>query len=58
VSLRSLGGRGASATSHASWGGVVEKNGVGVHARPELGELRHGGWRTAPQSVRARSPPF
>ena len=38
VSLRLLGGRGASATSHASWGGVEERNGVGVHARLELGE--------------------
>lgn len=47
VSLRLRGGRGASVTSHASWGAVVEKNGVGVHARPELGGLRHGCWRTA-----------
>ena len=52
------GDRRASGTSHTCWGAVMEKSGVGVHARPELGELRHGGWRTAPQGVRAWSPPF
>ena len=57
VSLMFLGGRGVSAASHAGWGGVEVRNGVGVHARPELGERRHGGWRTAPQGFRVQSCP-
>jgi len=57
LSLRFLSGRGASAASHAGWGGVEVRNGVGVHARPELGERRQGSWSTAPQGIRAWSFP-
>ena len=57
VSLMLLGGRGVSAASHAGWGGVEVRNGVGVHARPELGERRHGDWSTASQGIRVRSCP-
>ena len=34
VSARLRGDRSASVTSHTSWGAVVVKFGVGVHARP------------------------
>ena len=50
--------RSVSGMGHTSWGAVVEKDGVGVHARP-----RHGGRCTAAgvygeAGVRVRSSPF
>ena len=58
VSAKLRGDRSVSGMGHTSWGAVVEKDGVGVHARP-----RHGGRCTAAgvygeAGVRVRSSPF
>ena len=58
VSAKLRGDRSVSVMGLTSWGAVVEKDGVGVHARP-----RHGGRCTAAgvygeAGVRVRSSPF